>query len=135
MTQHIGYVTLLVPDYDEAIAFFTQTLGFRLGEDTPLADGKRWVLVTPSTRGGTSLLLARASTAEQRSCIGKQTGGRIAFFLHTDDCVHDYAELTARGLKFVEPPRKESYGTVAMFQDPYGNRWDLLELFDRGAPP
>lgn len=131
-TQTIGYVTLLVEDYDEAIAFFTQTLGFELLEDAPRPDGKRWVLVAPSA-SGTRLLLAAASTPAQRACIGRQTGGRVGFFLHTTDFAHDYAALMARGLKFTEVPRREPYGTVAVFEDLYGNRWDLLEPSGGGS--
>ena len=126
MSQRIGYVTLLVERYDEAIAFFTNTLGFSLVEDTPLSDGKRWVLVAPS-QSGTSLLLAVPSTPEQRACIGRQTGGRVGFFLHTDDFARDHSTLKARGLRFTEALRQESYGTVAVFEDLYGNRWDLLQ--------
>lgn len=136
MTQQIGNVTLLVRDYDEAIAFFTRTLVFRLIEDTPLANGKRWVVVGPASSGGTTVLLAQAATPEQRALIGKQAAGRVAFFLHTDDFQRDYTELKGRGLKFTEPPREEPYGTVAVFADLYGNRWDLLQpSSDGGARP
>jgi len=118
----------VVRDYDEARAFFTQVLGFTLVEDTPLGGGKRWVLVRPPNSPGTSLLLARAATAEQESRIGNQTGGRVFLFLHTDDFWRDYQQMTARGVKFREQPRQETYGTVAVFEDLYGNKWDLLEL-------
>lgn len=128
MAQSLGYVAFVVRDYDEALGFFTQALGFTLVEDTPLGNGKRWVLVRPPNSKGTSLLLARAATAEQASRIGNQTGGRVFLFLHTDDFWHDYRQMTARGVKFIEQPRQESYGTVAVFEDLYGNKWDLLQL-------
>lgn len=128
MKQKIGYVALLVRDYDEALAFYTGVLGFDLIEDTALEGGKRWVLVAPPGNGGTCLLLAKATTPEQIARIGDQTGGRVFLFLHTDDFWRDYHALRARGLQFAEEPRRESYGTVAVFVDLYGNRWDLLEL-------
>ena len=132
MPQSVGYVSLVVRDYDEAIAFFTQSLGFELLEDSAskdrLGQDKRWVLVAPPGSRGTSLLLARASTPEEASRIGNQTGGRVFLFLHTDDFWSDYREMTARGVKFKEKPREESYGTVAVFEDLYGNKWDLLQL-------
>jgi len=128
MAQSVGYVALVVRDYDEALAFFTEALGFTLVEDTPLGDGKRWVLVRPPNSQGTSLLLARAATAEQENRVGNQTGGRVFLFLHTDDFWHDYRQMTARGVKFTKQPREETYGTVAVFEDLYGNKWDLLEL-------
>ena len=127
MQQSIGGVTLLVSEYDEAITWYTGMLGFVLCEDTPLPDGKRWVRIAPPGTTGTSLLLARAATEAQRTRIGDQTGGRVALFLHTDDFVRDYEVMAARGVRFVEPPREEPYGTVAVFTDLYGNRWDLLE--------
>jgi len=126
VTRAIGYVAVVVRDYDEAIAFYTGALGFDLVEDTALEDGRRWVLVRPGA-GGTNLLLARAATPEQEARIGDQTGGRVAFFLHTDDFRRDYEAMKARGVKFCEEPRREAYGTVAVFEDLYGNRWDLLE--------
>ncbi|MFZ0816936.1 MAG: VOC family protein [Candidatus Sulfotelmatobacter sp.] len=132
MAQTIGYVALVVRDYDEAIAFFTQILNFTLVEDSAAIDSdgnrKRWVLVRPPGSRGTDLLLARASSSEQESRIGNQTGGRVFLFLHTDDFSRDYREMAARGVKFVRPAREESYGTVAVFEDLYGNLWDLLEL-------
>ena len=127
MTQRIGYVALVVKEYDEAIEFFCETLGFELLEDTPLGE-KRWVLVRPPGSQGTELLLARATTPEQHACIGRQTGGRVGFFLHTDSFWRDYKAYTARGVQFVRPPAKEAYGTVAVFLDLYGNMWDLLQL-------
>jgi catechol 2,3-dioxygenase-like lactoylglutathione lyase family enzyme len=128
MDQKIGYIALVVRDYDEAIAYYTGTLGFRLVEDTPLDNGKRWVLVSPPGNGGTCLLLAKAVNPEQACRIGNQTGGRVFLFLHTDDFQHDYQVFLARGVKFNEAPREESYGSVAVFLDLYGNKWDLLEL-------
>lgn len=127
MKQTLGHVALVVRDYDEAIEFFTQKLRFKLIEDLA-QEGKRWVLVAPPNSVGTSLLLAQASTPEQESRIGNQTGGRVFLFLHTDDFARDYAGMTERGVKFLETPREEAYGTVAVFEDLYGNKWDLLEL-------
>ena len=129
MAQRIGYVTLLVRDYDEALTFFTQKLNFLLVEDRRLSEEKRWVLVRPpGAEGGTNLLLARATNSEQTSRIGNQTGGRVGFFLHTDDFWRDYQAMVAAGIKFVRPSKKEGYGTVAVFEDLHGNLWDLLEL-------
>jgi catechol 2,3-dioxygenase-like lactoylglutathione lyase family enzyme len=128
MAQTLGHVALMVRDYDEAIAFFTKKLDFRLVADTVVGEGKRWVLVRPSGSQGTSVLLAKASTPEQASRIGNQTGGRVFLFLHTGDFWRDYAEMKARGVKFRESPREETYGTVAVFEDLYGNQWDLLQL-------
>lgn len=124
--RRIGAVTFLVRDYDEAIAWFRDALGFALVEDTPLGGGKRWVLVSPGDRG-TPLLLAEASTDEQQARIGDQTGGRVGFFLHTDDFARDHARMRAAGVRFNEEPRHEAYGTVAVFEDLYGNLWDLIE--------
>jgi catechol 2,3-dioxygenase-like lactoylglutathione lyase family enzyme len=128
MAQTLGHVALIVRDYDEAIAFFTETLSFQLVEDKLVGEGKRWVLVSPPGSRGTTLLLAKASTPEQAGRIGNQTGGRVFLFLHTDDFRGDYAQMNARGVKFRRPPREESYGTVAVFEDLYGNQWDLLQL-------
>jgi catechol 2,3-dioxygenase-like lactoylglutathione lyase family enzyme len=132
MTQTLGYVALVVREYDEAIAFFTEKLGFELVEDSVATDRlgqeKRWVLVAPPHSHGTKLLLARASTPEEETRIGNQTGGRVFLFLHTDDFWRDYRAMTARAVKFCEAPREEIYGTVAVFEDLYGNKWDLLEL-------
>ena len=127
MAQTIGYVALVVRDYDEALAYFTGVLGFELIEDTPV-DGKRWVLIAPPGSQGTCLLLARAVSSEQSSRIGNQTGGRVFLFLHTDDFWRDYSLLRERGVKFQGSPREEAYGTVVVFEDLYGNRWDLLQL-------
>jgi catechol 2,3-dioxygenase-like lactoylglutathione lyase family enzyme len=134
MTQRIGYIALVVRDYDEAIAWFTSKLQFTLIEDSKLSETKRWVLVAPP--GGENqclLLLAKAASPEQESCIGNQTGGRVFLFLHTDDFQRDYEMFTARSVKFIRPPSVESYGTVAVFEDLYGNKWDLLQLKHSGA--
>ena len=127
MKQALGHVALVVREYDEAIAFFTRTLNFKVIEDTRLGEDKRWVLIAPPGSQGTSLLLARAATPEQASRIGNQTGGRVFLFLHTDDFWRDYKEMIARKVKFTRPPSEESYGTVAVFEDLYGNQWDLLQ--------
>lgn len=124
----IALVTLVVRDYDEAIAFCRDALGFTLVEDTDRGDGSRWVVVRPGGEaGGTDLLLARASGDEQTASVGAQTGGRVGFFLHTDDFARDHARMTAAGVRFLEEPRHEPYGSVAVFEDLYGNRWDLLQ--------
>ncbi|HTW57401.1 MAG TPA: VOC family protein [Terriglobales bacterium] len=132
MAQAIGYVALVVRDYDEAIAFFTRKLGFDLIEDSLSKDrngeAKRWVLVAPPNSHGTKLLLARASTPEEESRVGNQTGGRVFLFLHTDDLWQDYRAMSERGVRFCREPKEEAYGTVAVFEDLYGNKWDLLEL-------
>jgi catechol 2,3-dioxygenase-like lactoylglutathione lyase family enzyme len=126
--RRIALVTLVVDDYDEAIRFYTGALDFRLAEDAPRPDGSRWVVVEPGTPGtGTGLLLARATGESQAARVGDQTGGRVGFFLHTDDFARDHARMTAAGVTFLEDPRHEPYGTVAVFQDLYGNRWDLLQ--------
>jgi catechol 2,3-dioxygenase-like lactoylglutathione lyase family enzyme len=124
--MHLAHVTLIVPDYDEAIAHYTGELGFALVEDTALGDGKRWVRVAP-LGSATSLVLARAVTDEQRAAIGRQGAGRVWLFLHTDDFARDLAAMQARGVRFIEAPRHEPYGTVAVLEDRYGNRWDLVE--------
>jgi catechol 2,3-dioxygenase-like lactoylglutathione lyase family enzyme len=128
MPQSLGYIAFVVRDYDEAIAFFTKKLEFQLIEDTALGNEKRWVRVRPPGSIGTDLLLARAVNPEQSSRIGNQTGGRVFLFLHTDDFWRDYHAMTAKGVRFVRPPSEESYGTVAVFEDLYGNKWDLLQL-------
>ncbi|MGA5207549.1 VOC family protein [Streptomyces variegatus] len=126
--RRIALVTLVVDDYDEAIRFYTDALGFRLAEDAPRPDGSRWVVVEPGPPGtGTGLLLARAKGETQTARVGDQTGGRVGFFLHTDDFARDHARMAAAGVTFLEEPRREPYGTVAVFQDLYGNRWDLLQ--------
>ena len=126
--QTLGHVALVVRDYDEAIAFYTGNLGFSLIEDTVLSEQKRWVLVAPPGSQGTTLLLARAATPEQARHIGNQTGGRVFLFLHTDDFWRDFDRMKSRSVKFIRPPSEESYGTVAVFEDLYGNQWDLLQL-------
>ncbi|MEV6396133.1 VOC family protein [Streptomyces sp. NPDC051907] len=124
----IALVTLVVRDYDEAIAFYTDALGFELVEDTDRGDGSRWVVVRPSGAGaGSALLLARAKNEAERGRVGAQTGGRVGFFLHTEDFARDHARMTAAGVRFLEEPRHETYGSVAVFEDLYGNRWDLLQ--------
>ncbi|MFI5685147.1 VOC family protein [Streptomyces sp. NPDC051636] len=126
--RRVALVTLVVDDYDEAIRFYTEALGFRLAEDAPRPDGSRWVVVEAGPEGtGTGLLLARARGGAQRARVGDQTGGRVGFFLHTDDFARDHARMAAIGVIFLEEPRHEPYGTVAVFQDLYGNRWDLLQ--------
>ncbi|AZO78895.1 hypothetical protein BLM15_15640 [Bosea sp. Tri-49] len=125
--QAVACLALLVRDYDEAIAFFVDALGFELLEDTPLGAEKRWVKVAPAGGKGAALLLARAASAEQRSQIGSQAGGRVFLFLETEDFARDHARMLARGVRFLEMPRRESYGIVAVFEDLYGNRWDLIE--------
>jgi catechol 2,3-dioxygenase-like lactoylglutathione lyase family enzyme len=127
MMQSIASVTLVVRNYDEAISFFTQSLNFELIKDTPLDGGKRWVVVRPRGGLGTSLLLAQEATPEQASRVGNQTGGRVSF-LHTEHFWRDFHEMQCQGIEFLEQPREESYGTVAVFLDLYGNKWDLLEL-------
>lgn len=125
--QSLGAIAYLVHDYDEAISFFTGALGFTLVEDTPQGPDKRWVTVAPRGSEGTRLLLARAVTDEQRAHVGKQGGGRVFLFLQTDDFASDHARMTQHGVRFREAPRHESYGTVVVFEDLYGNGWDLIQ--------
>ena len=127
MGQYISAVALVVPDYDAGIAFYVDTLGFDLIEDTQQSETKRWVLIAPKG-AQTRLLLARANGDTQSAAIGNQTGGRVGFFLHTDDFDADFARMSAAGVLFEEEPRHEPYGSVAVFRDPFGNRWDLLQL-------
>ena len=128
MPQHIALTAIVVRDYDEAIAFYVDTLGFELIEDEyQPAQDKRWVVVAPPGASESRLLLARASNEEQASRIGNQTGGRVFLFLHTDDFWRDYEGYRARGVRFVREPAKEAYGTVSVFEDLYGNLWDLVE--------
>lgn len=127
MKQRIAHLALVVKDYDDAIAFYTQKLNFKLIEDTPLTPEKRWVLVSPPGDEGCCLLLAKAANDEQRKSIGNQTGGRVFLFLYTDDFWRDYNQMNDRGIEFVRPPKEEEYGIVAVFKDLYGNLWDLLE--------
>jgi catechol 2,3-dioxygenase-like lactoylglutathione lyase family enzyme len=125
VSRSIALVTLVVKDYDEAISFFTNALQFTMVEDKPLGHDKRWVVVKASE--GAALLLAKAVTGEQENHVGCQTGGRVAFFLETKDFWHDYHQMKLYGVKFAEEPREEPYGTVAVFFDLYGNKWDLLQ--------
>ncbi|MES2703905.1 MAG: VOC family protein [Bacteroidota bacterium] len=127
MKQHLAHIAIVVADYDEAIAFYTQKLSFTLIEDTVLSDTKRWVLIAPpGSDGGCMLLLAKAATDEQRTHIGNQAGGRVFLFLHTDDFWRDYNNMLARGITFVRQPVQEAWGTVAVFKDLYGNLWDFI---------
>ena len=129
MNQRLGLVSLVVRDYDDAIDFFVNTLGFALVEDSPVPEqAKRWVVVSPPGGGGAQLLLARASSPEQETRIGTQTGGRVFLFLYTDDFWRDYHAYVAKGITFVRPPIEQPYGTVAVFLDLYGNQWDLVQL-------
>ncbi len=127
MTQYLAHVAILVDDYDKAIAFYTQKLHFTLTEDTPLSDSKRWVLVTPKGAKECSLLLAKGVNEEQNSRIGNQSGGRVFLFLYTDNFKQDYQNLLDNQIKIVREPRTEVYGTVAVFEDLFGNLWDLIE--------
>ena len=129
MKQILHSLAIVVRDYDEAIAFYTQKLGFDLLEDTPLGEDKRWVVVAPAGAGreGAALLLARAANSQQENRVGDQTGGRVFLFLHTDDFWRDYETYRARGVEFEETPRREPHGVVAVFRDLYGNRWDLIQ--------
>ncbi len=131
MSQHLGSLALVVRDYDEAIAFYVGKLGFILAEDADLGGGKRWVRVTPPGARETSLLLAKAVAPAQSARVGDQTGGRVFLFLRTDDFAGDVERLTTAGVTFVRPPRQEPYGWVAVFEDLYGNLWDLLEIKKR----
>jgi catechol 2,3-dioxygenase-like lactoylglutathione lyase family enzyme len=127
MLQTLGHIALVVRDYDEALAFCTGVLNFTLVEDTRVTEEKRWVLVAPPGSQGATLLLARAATPAQESRIGNQTGGRVFLFLHIDDFWRDYREMTSRTVRFIREPREEPYGTVAVFEDLYGNLWDLIQ--------
>jgi len=127
MNQHIAHIALVVNNYDEAIKFYTEKLNFVLIEDTKLTETKRWVMVTPPGNSQCCLLLAQAATEEQRSRIGNQTGGRVFLFLYTDDFWRDYNSMLEKKINFVRQPVEEPYGTVAVFEDLYGNLWDLIE--------
>ena len=127
MNQQIVQLSLVVADYDEAILFYTKKLGFELLEDTPLSETKRWVVVKPAGEGGCKLLLAKAANEEQRKAIGNQTGGRVFLFLHTDDIKRDYANLVLHNIKIVRQMVEEPHGTVLVFEDLYGNLWDLIQ--------
>ena len=126
--QQIGNIALVVDNYDDAIEFYTKKLQFTLIEDTNLGGGKRWVQISPPNSNGTNLLLAQASNEEQKQSVGNQTGGRVFLFLQTNDFWRDYELMKANGVVFIEEPRVEEYGTVVVFQDLYGNKWDLLQL-------
>jgi catechol 2,3-dioxygenase-like lactoylglutathione lyase family enzyme len=128
MEQSIAHIALVVADYDEAIRFYTEKLGFELIEDSPQSETKRWVLVAPRNSDGCQLLLAKAVGGEQQSRIGNQTGGRVFLFLSTDDFWRDYHDYLSKGVRFVREPKTEDYGTVAVFEDLYGNLWDLIEF-------
>jgi catechol 2,3-dioxygenase-like lactoylglutathione lyase family enzyme len=134
MPQALAHITYLVRDYDEALAFFTESLGFRVVENSPLPADKRWILVAPPGSQGANLLLAHAATPQQLQQVGNQGAGRVFLFLHTDDFWRDYRLMLAASVKFLEPPRQESYGTVAVFEDLYGNKWDLLQPVDTAVP-
>ena len=127
MNQHIAHIALVVNNYDEAIKFYTEKLNFTLIEDTKLSETKRWVMVAPKGNGQCCLLLAQAATDEQKSRVGNQTGGRVFLFLYTDDFWSDYNNMLEKKIIFVRPPVEEPYGTVAVFEDLYGNLWDLIE--------
>ena len=133
MPQTLAHVTLLVRNYDDALVYFTDALGFRVVVNSPLPAGKRWLVVAPPGSRGASLLLAQAATPEQLQQVGNQAGGRVFLFLHTDDFWRDYRLMQAANVKFLESPRQESYGTVAVFEDLYGNKWDLLQPADTHA--
>ena len=133
MRQALATVSLLVPSYDAGLRFYVDVLGFRLVEDTPLGGGKRWVTGAPPGDGGARLLLAEPSTPEQAAIIGRQAGGRVFLFLETDDFWRDHRRYLAAGVTFIEQPRSEAYATVAVFQDPFGNTWDLLEPVRKGG--
>jgi catechol 2,3-dioxygenase-like lactoylglutathione lyase family enzyme len=126
MSRYLAFITIVVDDYDKAIHYYTEALGFELLEDTPRA-GKRWVRVSPSGQQACALLLARAVNEKQIAAIGNQTGGRVGFFLHTDNFDRDHARMLAHNVNFIEQPRDEDYGKVVVFEDLYGNRWDLIE--------
>lgn len=126
MKQSIGCVSLLVRDYDEAIAFYTRALSFRVIEDAQMGEGRRWVVLAPPGSSEARLMLAKAKNPEEEAAVGRQAGGRVFLFLHTDDFARDYNAMRERGVKFNEEPRSEAYGTVAVFEDLYGNKWDLL---------
>lgn len=126
MNQRIAHIALVVDQYDKAIAYYTQILGFELLEDTPLSETKRWVLVKPKGEGGCALLLAQAANEIQQSRVGNQTGGRVFLFLHTDDFWRDYHSYLEKDVPFIREPAVEAYGTVAVFKDLYGNLWDLI---------
>jgi catechol 2,3-dioxygenase-like lactoylglutathione lyase family enzyme len=134
VTQTLSAVTLLVREYDEAIAFFMESLRFTVIEDTPLGAEKRWVVLAPPGSSGCRILLARAKNDAERSAVGRQTGGRVFLFLHTDDFDRDFRHMRQAGVRFTEEPRAEAYGRVVVFEDLYGNKWDLVMPSGAGAP-
>ena len=127
MNQNIGYISLIIPNYDEAKNYYTTTLSFDLVEDTDMGEGKRWLVVKPKGSNGTALVLAEAKSKEEIAMVGGQGAGRVWLFLHTDDFYRDHQAYASKGVRFLETPREEPYGTVAVFQDLYENKWDLLE--------
>ena len=133
MIQSLASISLLVPDYDEGVAFFRDALGFVVLEDTPLGPGKRWGVVGPSNGAGATIVLAVPGNERQRARIGDQTGGRVGYFLHTSDFEGDHAAMRRRGVVFLEAPRRERYGLVAAFADPWGGKWDLLQPAGEGG--
>jgi putative peptidoglycan lipid II flippase len=135
LAHSLAAVALLVPDYDDAIDWFCGALGFNLVEDIDMGGGKRWVVVRASRAAGARLVLAKAEGPRQRAAIGEGAGGRVGFFLETDDFARDHEEFQMRGVTFLEAPRRESYGTVAVFADPWGGKWDLIEPAAAGAAP
>jgi catechol 2,3-dioxygenase-like lactoylglutathione lyase family enzyme len=135
MLRSLAAVTVLVPSYDDGLAFFRDTLGFEVLEDTPLSAAKRWLVVAPSPGAGAALVLAVPSNERQKTRVGDQTGGRVGFFLHSADFWADYTKLRKRGVIFLEAPRSESYGLVAVFVDPWGGKWDLLQPAGEAPEP
>jgi catechol 2,3-dioxygenase-like lactoylglutathione lyase family enzyme len=133
MLQSVAAVTVLVPSYDDGLAFFRDVLGFAVLADTPLSSTKRWVVVAPSAGAGAALVLAVPSDERQRARVGDQTGGRVGFFLHSGDFWEDYQNMVGRGVNFLETPRREPYGLVAVFVDPWGGKWDLLQTANEAA--
>ena len=133
MKQRIAHVSVVVNDYDDAINFYTEKLDFKIIEDTKLSEGKRWVLIAPRGATECSLLLTKAADNDQTSRVGNQTGGRVFLFLFTDDFWRDHNKMQAKGIHFVRPAKQEEYGTVAVFEDLYGNLWDLLEPNDKNS--
>lgn len=127
MKQRLAQIAMVVRDYEEAIAWYTRCLGWQLIEDTDLGQGKRWVVIKPPGEEGAGLLLAKANTPDQQAAVGNQTGGRVFLFLHTDDLQRDYNSMKQQGVVFLNEPRREPYGTVVVFKDLYGNKWDLIE--------
>ena len=127
MTKRLAAVTFLAPDYNSAIVWFRDALGFALIDDTPMGPDKRWVVMAPPGGGGARIVIAKASDERQRAAIGAATGGRVGYFLETDDFAGDHAGMLARGVRFLEEPRREAYGIVAVFADPWGGKWDLLQ--------